>query len=150
MADKNIKEENVTVKKRMIKMLSFAFENEYADVFLYLKEAELFKKKIVSGDRIGRIFTDFSLMELRHADRVASKLIELGSKATWTFKPLEQSASLRDVLKRHLENETRLIKVYDEILALCDDVDLKITVKGIRENEKEHFAKVSHILKHLK
>jgi rubrerythrin len=137
-------------KDNFLKLLSLAFDKEYNDVFLYLKEAEMFREKIVEGESIGKIFEHFSLMELRHADILASKIIGFGAKAKWVFMPLEKSGSLRDVLQRHVLNETNAVRLFDEILENCSDVDFKITLKGIREDEKEHLEKVSHILKHLK
>ena len=89
-------------------------------------------------------------MELRHADRVASKMIELGGRAEWRFLPFESSDSLRDVLQRHALNEAKAIKLYDEILTFFDYADFKLILKGIKEEEKEHLQKVEHILKHLK
>ena len=137
-------------KARFIKLLNEAFEKEYNDVFLYLREANLFRKKIVSGERIGNIFESFSLMELRHADRLVSKILELGGKAEWKFISLEVSASLREVLERHVISEAAAVAQYEEILAQCEDEDFKIIIKGIKEQEKEHLAEVSHILRNLK
>ncbi len=137
-------------KEKFIKLLNIAFENEYNDVFLYLKEADLFRKKMVSGDKIGGIFNDFSVMELRHADRLAMKMIELGVKAEWVFKPLEPSNSIREVLENHVKIEANSVKYYDEMLKVCEDKDFIITIKGIREDEKEHLEKVSHILKKIR
>ena len=138
------------MEEKYIKLLNSAFEKEYNDVFLYLREAELFKKKIVLGEKIERIFSDFSAMELRHADRVASKLIELGAKPKWVFRPLEGSNSLREVLERHVVSEMAAIHIYNDIISICTDYDFKIILKGIRENEEEHLAKVSRFLKKLK
>jgi rubrerythrin len=142
--------DNMADNKKFIQLLNLAFEKEYNDVFLYLREAELFKGKIVNGGRINEIFNGFSIMELRHADRVASHLIELGAAASWVFKPLESSTSLREVLDRHVENEKKAIMLYGELVNMCEDIDFGIILKGIKSNEQEHLEKVSHILKHLK
>jgi len=89
-------------------------------------------------------------MELRHADRLASKLIEAGAKAEWKFRSLESSNSFREVLVKHVTCETNAIQLPTEILDECDDVDFSIVIKGIREDEREHLQKVAGILKGLK
>jgi rubrerythrin len=137
-------------KEGFVKLLNEAFEKEYNDVFLYLKEAGLFRKKIVSGERLGGLFEGFSLTELRHADRIAAKIIELGGKAEWIFRPFESSDSIRDVLERHAVNELAAIRHIDELLILCTDPDFQLVLKGIREDEKEHLAKIVHLKKRIK
>ena len=137
-------------KERLLELLNAAFEREYNDVFLYLKEAELFRGKIVGGNKIGDIFESFSLMELRHADRIASKIVELGGKAQWKFMPFEIAESLRIVLEKHAVYEHKAISLFEEILALCGDSDSRLIIKGIKQEEKEHLDKITHILKHLK
>ena len=139
-------------KEKFLKLLNEAFEAEYNDVFLYLREADRFRKKLVSGARLGEIFDKFSLMELRHSDRIAAKIIQSGGKPQWKLLPFEESESLRDILKRHAESEKNAIALYNEILPLCRerDADFKLIIRGIKEEEGEHLDKVLHILKHLR
>ncbi|MCB4792873.1 MAG: ferritin-like domain-containing protein [Elusimicrobia bacterium] len=136
--------------KEFVNLLHDALEKEYNDAFLYLKEAEIFKKKIVGGDKLSIVFENFSKEEFRHADRVAMKIIELGSKADYNFRPVAIEPSLRDTLRSHTEKETQAYFVYGRLIELCDDTDFNIILKGIRENEKEHLDKITHILKKLK
>jgi bacterioferritin (cytochrome b1) len=142
----------MTEKEKFLGLLNKSFETEYNDVFLYLREADLFRKKTVEGDKLGVIFDKFSLMELHHSDRVAAKIIQSGGKVRWKFMPFEKSDSLRDILKRHMEKENHSIILFNEILPLCRerDADFKLIIRGMIEEEKEHLAKVEHIYKHLK
>ena len=142
----------MTEKEKFLELLSKAFETEYNDVFLYLREADRFRKKIVAGDKLGAIFDKFSLMELHHSDRIAAKIIQSGGKAQWKFMPFEQSNSLKDILQRHMEKEKQAIALFNEILPLCRerDADFKLIIRGIIEEEAEHFARIEHIHKHLK
>lgn len=133
-------------KEKIIELLSTAFEMEQNDVFIYLREADLFKRKVVKGEKLSQIFKAFSDMELRHADIVASKLIELGHKPSWSFKKIEIDDSLRTALKKHQQNETKMYQIYSKVYDLCDDNNFKVVVKGIRENEKEHLEKINRIL----
>lgn len=135
--------------EKLLELLNSAFEMEYADVFLYLKEAGMFKKKIVAGEKLAKIFEEFSQMELRHADHLAMKIIELGGEARWNFRPLEVSSSLREVLRKHLEDETKAYQLYGEIITINEEPDFKLILQGIRGNEKEHLEKVADLLKKI-
>ncbi|MFH1368455.1 MAG: ferritin-like domain-containing protein [Elusimicrobiota bacterium] len=136
-------------KEKLLSLLYSAFEKEYNDTFLYLREAELFRSKIAGGDRLGSVFSGFSAEELMHADRIASKIIELGGKAQWNFAPLETERSIHKVLEKHIENEAAAYMRYTEMLELCEDKNFLLILKGIRDEEKEHLEKAKHILKHL-
>lgn len=136
--------------EKLLELLKYAFEMEYTDTFLYLKEAEMFKRKIIDGEKLANIFEKFSQMELRHADSLAKKIIELGGEAKWDFRPIEVSTSLRETLKRHLENEYKTYQLYEEIIVINKDLDFKLILQGIQRNEKEHLKKIIGILKKIR
>ncbi len=136
-------------EKELFWLLSSAFEDEYADVFLYLKEADLFKKKIVNGERLADLFEGFSAQELRHADRLAMKMLEMGRSPAWSFRLLPVKSSLNEALRDHVARETNCFHLYNEILKVNDDPDFELIIKGIRDNEKEHLDKCVDILKKL-
>ncbi|MBI4395481.1 MAG: hypothetical protein HY548_00200 [Elusimicrobia bacterium] len=64
-----------TPRPEMIRLLQQALRLEYEDVFLYLRESSLFKKKLIRGERLGQIFSRFCDSEISHADRVATALM---------------------------------------------------------------------------
>src|SRR3989339_1101456 len=133
--------------ENFLELLNTAFIAEYEDVFLYLRESSIFKKKIAGGEKLAEIFEDFSVMELKHADLLAMKLIKLGGRPTWQFRQIDDSASLKDTLQRHVISESRLYKIYTDLIDACADRNFKIVLKGIRDNEKEHLEKVTYLLK---
>ena len=137
-------------KQEFCSLLHDLLTKEYNDAFLYLKEAEIFSKKISGGEKLASVFKEFSQTEFRHVDRLAMKLIELGGKTDYYFNPYKIEKSIRETLENHLERETHAYIAYDKLIPLCDDTDFKTIIKGIRENEKEHLDKIVHILKKLK
>jgi len=136
-------------KNEFLALLTTAFQCEYNDVFLYLREAALFRRKIVDGERIAAAFEKFSQMELRHADRVSMKILEMGKIPRWEFKPLETEPSLHKVLQKHMSEEFAAYNLYGKLIEAADDHDFKIVLKGIREDEKEHLVKMRELLKKL-
>jgi len=138
---------NLMADQHYLKLLTTAFENEYNDVFLYLREADTFGKRILGTEKLHELFNAFSQMELRHADRIAMRIIELGGTPQWVFKPIEQATSLRTALKKHAELELSMYRFYTELVKQEEDNDFKIILKGIRENEREHLEKTTELLK---
>src|SRR3990167_352719 len=105
--------------------LNRALQMEYSDVFLYPREAKLIKDK-----KIASIFEKFGLMEVRHADLLAMRILNLGGKPEWDFYLLKELTELEDILKRHRDYEGKVIALYAELIPEVDD-ETRIILKGI-------------------
>ena len=128
-------------KDNLIKLLNYALQFEYNDVFLYPREAKQVKDKDVS-----RIFEEFGLMEIRHADMLSIKIFELGGKPVWEFKLLGELTDLKEILKRHLNREVQTINFYQNLIEQVDDPEIKIILRGIRAEEEVHRNKIKELL----
>jgi len=136
--------------KELLKMLNEAFNFECNDTFLYSREAGLLRKEIKTGAELADKFEKLSEMELRHADRVAAQMITLGGAPSWEYELASDGGNLKTRLKAHLAKELYMHSFYDNMLKLGLDNDFAITVKGIKEDEKEHIQLITHILEDLK
>lgn len=89
--------------------LNKALQLEYSDVFLYPREAQLIagKDKVIAS-----MFEEFGLMEVRHADLLARRILQLKGKPVWDFALLENKTNLKDILIHHVDYETRTIDFY--------------------------------------
>lgn len=130
------------VKKELTELLSDALLLEYSDVFLYSREA-----KTVEDKEISEKFDRFGLTEIRHADIVSMKLLELGEKPEWSFRLLKGSASFEEMVKYHLDKEKGMISVYSECIEATDDDNFKIVLRGIKAEEEIHLKFMEAILK---
>lgn len=130
-----------------LEMLFKTHKAEYTEAFLYVKEANLFKDKIINGESMSDIFNQFSGMELVHADLLADKIRTLGKVASWDFQEINIPDSLNDVLKLHVERETQMYKFYQDLIKINDDKHFEIILKGIANEEKLHLETA---LKYLK
>ncbi len=130
------------VKRELIELLNDALLLEYSDVFLYPREA-----KTVEDKEISEKFGLFGLMEVRHADIVSMKLLELGEKPAWNFKLLEGGLSFEDMVKYHLDKEKEMISAYSECIEATDDDNFKIVLRGIKADEELHLKFIEVILK---
>ena len=128
-------------KDGLIKVLNYALQFEYNDVFLYAREAKEIKDK-----NVAEIFEKFGLMEIRHADMLSIRIFELGGKPVWEFKLLSDLSDLKEILKKHLDREERTVNFYQNLIDQIDDPEIKILLRGIRAEEEIHRDKIKELL----
>lgn len=126
--------------------LNKALQLEYSDVFLYPREAQL----IVGKDKvIASMFEEFGLMEVRHADLLARRILQLKGKPVWDFALLENKTNLKDILIHHVDYETRTIDFYAKLIEEVDG-ETKILLRGIRAEEEIHRSKLKEVFESKK
>ena len=123
-------------KDMLIFNLNKALQLEYSDIFLYAREAKMIKDNAISA-----CFEKFGLMEIRHADLLAQRILALGGKPVWDFHLLEDRNNLKDTLSRHIGSETLIIDFYGTFLDKVDD-ETKIILRGVRAEEETHLVKL--------
>lgn len=114
--------------------LNKALQLEYTDVFLYPREAKLIKDKTIAS-----VFEQFGLMEVRHADLLAQRILQLKGKPVWDFSLLEEVKELKDIINRHLDYEERAISLYTKLITEVDE-ETKIILRGIKAEEEGHLT----------
>ncbi|MGE5197935.1 MAG: ferritin-like domain-containing protein [Deltaproteobacteria bacterium] len=129
---------------KLIELLNEALAQEYSDVFLYPREARTIQDKKVADK-----FNQFGAEELRHADIISMKLLELGERPAWDYTLEQGGTSLKEMLEHHLEKEKKYILLYNKCVEATDDDNFKILLKGIRANEESHLKFIEDILKSL-
>ncbi|MDP3732870.1 MAG: ferritin-like domain-containing protein [Candidatus Omnitrophota bacterium] len=128
-------------KDKLIKLLNDALQIEYGEIFLYPREARHMKDK-----NVAELFEKFGLMEIRHADILSIRILELGGKPAWEFKLSGELSDLKGILKRHLTNEEAMINLYQNLIGQIDDAEIKIMLRGIRAEEEVHRDKIRELL----
>ncbi len=136
-------------KEKFIKMLNYGLNYEYTDFFTYRKESAMMQKKIVSGEKLADEFIRFSNMELRHADILSNKIVELGFEPIWQMENIFYNDSLRETLLRHIEKENLAYKFYTELQKINTDLTFEIVIKGIQQDEKEHLNRLTNLFKKI-
>ena len=129
------------MKQDIIGNLNKALQLEYSDIFLYVREAKLIQDNIIN-----QYFEKFGLMEIRHADMLAQRILALGGRPIWDFHLLEDKDNLKDTLTRHIDSEAMIIDFYGSLLEKVDE-ETKIILRGIRAEEETHLAKLKESLK---
>ena len=120
--------------------LNKALQLEYTDIFLYPREA-----KMLGDITVASVFEQFGLMEIRHADLLAKRILELEGKPVWDFSLLENKKDIQEIVSRHMDYEKRSIDFYEKIIPQVDE-ETKIILMGIKAEEEKHLAKLKEII----
>lgn len=116
---------------------------EYADYSLYHNEADLFKNKIVGGEKIAEIFINFSFDEIRHIEKLR-KIFDIADKPLRRKIPMIRS--LRETLRRHLERESIALKEYRALKTLLNDENKVKMIDEIIADEEKHYSTIKKYL----
>jgi len=138
------------LKEQLIEILQKILEFEYTDMFVYNSEAELFKKKIKNSENLVKMYKNFAIDELTHADIISQRIIFLNGSPRWEYKIVSVSNSVHETLRYHIEREIQAIRVYTDLLNNTEDRKFKVVIKGIISNEKEHLKHLTKIFNNLK
>jgi bacterioferritin (cytochrome b1) len=123
---------------------------EHEDVYLYLRESALYQKKLVGGHNLARLFTDYGLSEMRHADLMAMAIGQLGGAPQWNIKPPHASESIRETLSVHIAREEQAISIYRRLIEIAGDhPNLQTVYRDILHEEELHLSHIENILQHL-
>jgi len=114
---------------------------EYSDVFLYPREA-----KYIEDKNMASVFEQFGQMEIRHADMLSIRILELGAKPVWEFRLLDDLVDLKEILKRHLGWEEAAVVFYQTLIDEIDNPEIKIVLRGIKAEEEIHRDKLKELV----
>jgi bacterioferritin len=138
------------LKEQLIETLQKILEFEYTDMFVYNSEAELFKKKIKNSENLVKMYKNFAIDELTHADIISQRILFLNGSPRWEYKIVSVSNSVHETLRYHIEREIQAIRIYTDLLNNTEDRKFKVVIKGIFSNEKEHLEHLTKIFNNLK
>ena len=136
-------------KEQLIKILQKILEFEYTDMFVYNSEAELFKKKIKDNENLVKMYKNFAMDELTHADIISQKIVSLKGTPLWEYKIVTISNSVHETIRNHIEREVQSIRIYTDLLNKTEDRKFKVVIKGIISNEKEHLEHLTKFFNSL-
>lgn len=122
--------------------LNKALETEYGEIFLYARQARISEEK---NKGLSLLFEKLGLMEVRHADLLSRRIIELGSQPVWNYTLRPEDADIKKIVTQHIEAEAKAIDFYGKLLEQVDP-ETKILLRGIRAEEEDHLAQLKKYL----
>ncbi len=96
------------------------------------------------------IFKDISIVEMKHAEKIAERLFYLGGTPTTKPTPIEVGGSLEEMAEADLKAENEAIEMYKGIIELADrkeDSTTRLLFEEILMEEEEHKHTFTILLK---
>jgi len=132
--------------KKVIEALNEGLAHEYTAILQYLQH--YYTASGIESHNIGGLFEKISIDEMKHAEKLAKKIVALGGRPTTKVLKIYEGKTLKEMLKQDLEGEIDGIKLYQSQLKLVEeDVSIRMMLEDIINTEVEHKEKLENLLK---
>lgn len=101
---------------------------------------------------IRELFRQASIDEMRHAEKLAERIVYLGGSPTYQSPPYKKGGDLREMIQDDLEAENRAIARYKEHIKLCadeSDSTSRALLEEILAKKEEHAREWQALLGRL-
>jgi bacterioferritin len=107
----------------------------------------------VKGFAVQEELKQIAIAEMKHAEKIAERLFYLGDIPTTKPNPIFVGKTLKEMIKRDVEDEMNAIKMYKGIIEVATeekDVTTAFIFKEILEQEEEHHDTFTTLMEDLK
>lgn len=105
--------------------------------------------KGIKGETVSKLFKEFSINEMKHAEKIAERIAFYGGIPTTKPDPITLGKDLKEMLEIDKKAEEEAIYLYKEIIKLAEKEEDYVTRKlfeQILEDEEKHLDKFSSLL----
>ena len=117
------------------------------------KQKQLLQKKFIGSHSAvwlpGSSLKKVAITEMRHAEAISERVIQLGGQPTLGLKPVQLGNTPIEILEIDKDQETEAIRLYTQIINLADkenDEITKLLFKKILKDEEKHLKTFSNLL----
>jgi bacterioferritin len=106
----------------------------------------------VKGFAVQEELKKIGITEMKHAETIAERLFYLGDIPTTKPSPIFVGKTLKEMIKRDIEDELNAIKLYKQIIQVATaekDVTTAFIFKEILEDEEEHHDTFTTMIEDL-
>ena len=118
------------------------------------KQIQLAQRKFIGSHSAvwlpGSSLKKIAITEMRHAESIAERVVQLGGQPTLGLKPVELGDTPTEILEIDKGQETEAIRLYTQIITLADkenDTITKELFEKILKDEEKHLKTFSDLLK---
>jgi bacterioferritin len=107
----------------------------------------------VSGFAVQEELKKIAITEMKHAEKIAERLVYLGGTPTTKPTPIFVGKTLKEMIQRDIKDEENAIELYKTIIDLAQkegDVTTAFIFKQILEDEEEHHDTFTTLAEGLK
>jgi bacterioferritin len=133
--------------KELLEMLNKGIARELQVSIQYMWQHIMAKG--IEGAVVEDTFRQISITEMKHAEKLAERLVFLNGVPTLTPDPVHIGHSLEEMLKENVQAEEEAISLYKQTIQLASkegDFTTRRMLEDILSNEEEHLDKFSKLL----
>lgn len=107
----------------------------------------------VKGFAVHDELKNIAIVEMKHAEKIAERIFYLGEIPTTKPSPILVGKTLREMIKRDIEDELNAIKLYKQVIEVAQeekDVTTAFIFKQILEDEEDHHDTFTTLMEDLK
>ena len=133
--------------KELLEMLNKGIARELQVSIQYMWQHIMAKG--IEGAVVEDTFRQISITEMKHAEKLAERLVFLNGVPTLTPDPIHIGHSLEEMLKENVQAEEEAISLYKQTIQVASkegDFTTRRMLEDILSNEEEHLDKFSKLL----
>jgi len=133
--------------KELLEMLNKGIARELQVSIQYMWQHVMAKG--IEGAVVEDTFRKISITEMKHAEKLAERLVFLDGVPTVTPDPVHIGHSLEEMLKENVQAEEEAISLYKQTIQVASkegDFTTRRMLEDILSNEEEHLDKFSKLL----
>ena len=107
----------------------------------------------VKGFSVRDELEKIAIVEMKHAEKIAERIFYLGDIPTTKPNPILVGKTLKEMIKRDIEDELNAIKLYKQVIEVAQeekDVTTAFIFKEILEDEEDHHDTFTTLMEDLK
>jgi len=107
----------------------------------------------VKGFAVQDELEKIAIVEMKHAEKIAERIFYLGDIPTTKPNPILVGKTLKEMIKRDIEDELNAIKLYKQVIEVAQeekDVTTAFIFKQILEDEEDHHDTFTTLMEDLK
>jgi len=136
--------------KRLMEMLNQAIAREIQVSVQYIWQHV--QCTGVKGFAVRDVFKKFAIVEMKHAEEIAERLVYLGGTPTTKPEPIRVGNTLKEMIQIDKKDEEGAIAMYRKIIELAREEGDEVTKQlfmGILADEEEHHDTFTGLLEDL-
>ncbi len=133
--------------KKLLDLLNEAIARELSVSVQYMWHHVMAKG--MRSPEIRDILREISIVEMKHAEKIAERLDYLGGIPTTKPTPIELATNLEEIIKKDLAQEEEAIKLYSEIIKVAGDegdTSTRRLFEEILSDEEDHHGEFQNLL----
>ena len=133
--------------KELLEMLNKGIARELQVSMQYMWQHVMVKG--IEGATVESTFRQIAITEMKHAEKLAERLVFLDGVPTLTPDPVHIGHSLEEMLKENVQAEEEAISLYKQTIQVASkegDFTTRRMLEDILSNEEEHLDKFSKLL----